>query len=150
MTGKPSDFNLDGEKDKLVGKAQSEAEGAVQRMYNVVNFDRNAAKAKANPPETAENTPATPEASPGESASFLSQTTPINYYEGKLSAGAGSTAETGLKGLFNIDRLNTMLSSNNDSPGPYNSTRVDGLSSKKDSLPSSFKVPDFVPKFPSA
>jgi hypothetical protein len=150
MTDKPSDVNSDGEKNKTVGNAQSEAESAVKRMYNVVNIDRNAAKAKLNNPEIAQNAPATPEAATGESTSSLSHKTSLNYYEGKLSAGAGSTAEAGLKGLFNTDRLNTMLSANNDSPGPYHSTRVDGLNPKKDPLQSSFKVPDFVPKFPSA
>jgi hypothetical protein len=150
MSVKPSDFNLDGEKDRPVDKAQSEAAGAIDRLYRVVNSDRDAAKPKPTTSETAEPPQAQPEATPGESASFLTQKSPLNYYEGKLAPGAGQTAEAGLQDLFNIDRLNRMLSANNDSPGPYKSTRVDGLNSKKDSLPSSFKVPDLVPKFPSA
>ncbi|MDR3614700.1 MAG: hypothetical protein P4L53_14165 [Candidatus Obscuribacterales bacterium] len=150
MSVKPSDFNLDGEKDRPVDKAQSEAAGAIDRLYKVVNGDRDAARPKPTTAEAAEITKAHPEATPGESASFLTQKSPLNYYEGKLAPGAGQTAEAGLQGLFKIDRLNSMLSANNDSPGHYKSTRVDGLSSKKDSLPTSFKVPDFVPKFPSA
>jgi hypothetical protein len=146
---RPSDFNLEGDKDKPVAKPQSEAEIAAQRMFNLVHFDRNAAQSKNKPLETSEKPPVKPEPSTGDAPSFLSQKMPTNYYEGKLTPGAGSTAESGLKGLFNIDRLNTMLSSISESAGPYQATRVDGLSAKKDVLPTSMKAPDFVPKFPS-
>jgi hypothetical protein len=148
MSVESSDFNLDGEKGKPGDKAQSAAADAVARMYRVVNGDRDAAKSKPITPETAETAPAKPEASHGESASFLTQKSPLNYYEGKLAPGAGQTAESGLQNLFRIDRLNNILSPGNESSKPYNSTRVDGLK-KESSLPSSFKVPDFVPKFPT-
>ena len=148
MTVKPGDFHSEGQNDKPVDNFQSAAEGALRRLHDVVKSDRDAARPNVMP-ELAENRPASPEMPTGDSTAFLSPTRPLNYYDGKLSAGAGAAAENGLKGLFNIDRLNNMLTSSADSAKPYNSTRVDGLSTKKDQLSANFKVPDFVPPFPS-
>ena len=146
MTAKPGDFHSDGKNDKTPGETPSEADSAIKRLYHVVNSDRDAAKPNLKP-EIADARLTPPETPGGDSTAFLSPKQPLNYYEGKLSAGAGAAAETGLKGLFNVDYLNKILASNSDASKPYSANRVDGLSQKKDQS-SSFVVPDFVPPFP--